>query len=96
MATPERWKGAAWWPTKGDPSFREYAGQSACTRCHAEIAASQQKTPMFGAARRPMDSKFLHAHQELPFSDETYSYVLSSGPKETKFSIKDQTKAQMA
>ena len=93
MATPERWKGATWWPTKGEPSFREYVGPSACTRCHAEIAATQQKTPMFNAARRPLDSKFLHAHPELAFSDETYRYILSAGPNETKFSIQDKTNA---
>ncbi|HMH08786.1 MAG TPA: multiheme c-type cytochrome [Terriglobales bacterium] len=91
MATPDRWKAAGWWPTKGTPSVREYVGPEACTRCHSEIAASQQKTPMFNAARLPSDSIPLRQHQKMSFSDETYNYVLLTGPTETRLSIKDKT-----
>jgi hypothetical protein len=87
MATPDRWQAAGWWPTKGTPSRREYVGPDACTRCHADIATSQQKTPMFNAARRASDSAPLRQHQKLLFSDETFNYVLSREPTETKFSV---------
>ncbi len=91
MATPDRWQAAGWWPTKGTPSFGEYVGPGACTKCHAEIAASQQKTPMFNAARFPSDLAHLQQRGRLSFSDETYDYILSPGPSETKISVKDKT-----
>ena len=91
IATPDRWQFAGWWPTKGTPSLREYVGPDACTRCHADIAASQQKTPMFNAARRPADSTRLRQHEKLSFSDETFNYVVLTGPAETTFSVKDKT-----
>jgi hypothetical protein len=91
MATPDRWKAAGWWPTKGTPSLREYVGPDACTRCHADIAASQQKTPMFNAARRPSDSPHLRQHPKMSFSDEKYDYTLLTDPAEARFSIKDTT-----
>src|SRR6266852_1359068 len=90
MATPDRWQAAGWWPTKGTPSLREYVGPGACTKCHAEIAASQQKTPMFNAARRPSDLPHLLRRGQLSFSDETYDYIISPGPTETNFSVKDK------
>src|SRR5260370_18812076 len=96
MATPDRWQAAGWWLTKGTPSLREYVGTGACTKCHAEIAASQQKTPMFNAARRPSDLPRLQQRGRLSFSDETYDYILSPGLSETKVSVKDKTTAVSA
>ena len=96
MATPDRWQVAGWWPTKGTPSLREYVGPGACTKCHAEIAASQQKTPMFNAARRPSDLPHLQQRGRLSFSDETYDYILLPGLSETKISVKDKTSAVSA
>ncbi len=96
MSTPDRWQGAGWWPTKGTPSIREYVGPGACTKCHGEIAASQQNTPMFNAARRPSDLKHLQQRGQLSFSDDVYDYLLSPGPNETKMSVKDKTSAVSA
>ena len=96
MATPDRWQLAGWWPTKGTPSLSEYVGPAACTKCHAEIAASQQKTPMFNAARRPSDLPLLQRRGRLSFSDESYDYILAPGPTETKFSVKDKTNSVSA
>jgi Cytochrome c554 and c-prime len=95
-ATPDRWQAAGWWPTKGTPSLREYVGPGACTKCHAEIAASQQKTPMFNAARRPADLPHLQQRGPLSFSDESYDYTFSPGPNETKISVKNKTSAVSA
>jgi len=36
--------------------MQEYVGPGACTRCHSEIAASQQKAPMFQAPQVARDS----------------------------------------
>ena len=80
MSTPDRWQAAGWWPTKGTPSLREYVGPGACAKCHAEIAALQQKTPMFNAARRPSDLPHLQQRGQLSFSDESYHYTFSQEP----------------
>ena len=96
LATPDRWQAAGWWPTKGTPSLREFVGPGACTKCHAEIAASQQKTPMFNAARRPSDLPRLQQRGRLSFSDETYDYIFLPGLSETKISVKDKTSAASA
>lgn len=96
LATPDRWQAAGWWPTKGTPSLREFVGPGACTKCHAEIAASQQKTPMFNAARRPSDLPRLQQRGRLSFSDEIYDYIFLPGLSETKISVKDKTSAVSA
>jgi hypothetical protein len=96
MSTPDRWQASGWWPTKGTPSLSEYVGPGACTKCHAEIAASQQKTPMFNAARRPSDLPRLQQRGRMSFSDDTYDYVFSPDPKETKISVKDKTSTASA
>ena len=89
QATPARWKQTGWWPTNGAPARNEYAGAETCSRCHAGIAATQRKTPMFSAASRPSESKLLLHHTRLPFSESDYSYVLSRQSNESRFLIKD-------
>jgi hypothetical protein len=91
MSTPDRWQAPGWWPTKGTPSLSEYVGPDACTKCHAEIATSQQKTPMFNAARRPSDLPRLQQRGRTSFSDESYDYTFSPDANETKISVKDKT-----
>ena len=51
---------------------------------------------MFNAARRPSDLPHLQQRGQLSFSDESYDYILSPGPTETKFSVKDKTNAVSA
>jgi hypothetical protein len=74
MATRDRWDAPGWWPTKGTPSMRDYVGPSACTPCHSEIAASQQRThaPSGALGPRFQDSAAGSRSQVL---DEVYNYV---------------------
>ena len=65
-----------WWPTKGSPGRDEYAGSAACTKCHAEKAASQTVTSMGRAAVRASDAEPLKNHPELSFSLTPYAYQL--------------------
>jgi len=96
QSTTDRWKEAAWWPTSGAPARGEYAGPETCTKCHAGIAATQRKTPMFSAASRPSQSELLLNHTALPFSESVYNYVLSRRPNESSFVIKDETRTMSA
>src|SRR2546425_11934804 len=54
MATADRVQGPGWWPTKAGPGHQEYAGPSACLRCHRGHPAAQASTAM--------------AHQGLDFT----------------------------
>lgn len=50
--TQDRVSNQHWWPTKGTPSFKAYAGESACGECHSNEFSSQVNTPMAQAAIR--------------------------------------------
>jgi hypothetical protein len=89
QATPARWRKGSWWPTNGAPARSEFAGAESCSQCHAGIAATQRKTPMFHAASRPSESDLLRRHTSLPFSEGEYSYALARGPEESRFVVKD-------
>jgi hypothetical protein len=89
QATPARWKETSWWPTNGAPARSEFAGAESCSKCHAGIAATQRKTPMFHAASRPSESELLRGHTSMPFSEGEYSYALSRRPEESRFVVKD-------
>src|SRR5215469_4376850 len=49
-ATEMRVLDPGWWPTKGTAARDEYAGSSACARCHRDKAESYASTPMAHAA----------------------------------------------
>ena len=91
QATSARTKDMSWWPTKGTAARVEYAGAESCTKCHVGIAGTQRMTPMFNAASRPSESELLRKHTAMPFSDSEYSYVLSRGPDESRFLVKNDT-----
>src|SRR5258708_24990309 len=91
QATTDRWSEMAWWPTNGAPARSEYAGPDSCYRCHAGIAATQRKTPMFHAASRPSESELLQQYADLYFLESGYSYSLSNRPSESKLLIKNET-----
>jgi hypothetical protein len=80
MATEDRVQLAGWWPTKGTAARGEFIGSEACTRCHAEKAASQKQTPMFHAAMKASDSEILHSHPDLRTKIGPYDYaIVASG-----------------
>jgi hypothetical protein len=90
MATTERWDAPGWWPTKGTPTKEEYVGPDACASCHAEIVASQQKTPMFQAAQLARNSSIPEQGHDLKFFDDAYSYVVSRAKDDVTFSVKSE------
>lgn len=90
-STPEHWKETGWWPTKGTAARSEFAGAETCAQCHAGIAESQRKTPMFSAASRPSSSPLLEHHTRLPFSDSAYDYLLLRDSAGFSFSVSDKS-----
>jgi Cytochrome c554 and c-prime len=50
--TRDRVNSQRWWPTKGTVPFAAFAGENACSTCHAGKVSSQATTPMAQAAVR--------------------------------------------
>jgi hypothetical protein len=74
--TELRVESSPWWPTKGSPDRKEYAGTAACARCHAQKFASQSLTSMAHASTRASSSELLRNHPQLGFSLGEYKYEL--------------------
>jgi len=88
MATADRVQLPGWWPTKGTPARNEYVGPAACTKCHAQKAASTQQTPMAHASMLTADSDILRVHSLLNAKIGPYSYELKT-EKSSTFSVTD-------
>src|SRR4029077_9679467 len=87
-----------WCPTKGSPGRDEYAGSAACTKCHAEKAASQTATSMGRAAVRASEAEPLKSHPDLSFSLTPYAYQLVTKNGQSVLSVSngvDQTTKQL-
>lgn len=56
-----------WWPTKGAPPRKAYAGSAVCEQCHAAISATYAETGMVQAAMLTSASQALQQHSSLSF-----------------------------
>jgi hypothetical protein len=82
-----------WWPTKGSPDRKEYAGSAACAKCHAEKFASQALTSMARTATRASDSQLLKSHPELRFDLAPYKYEQSTTNGQSLLSVSNGVEA---
>jgi hypothetical protein len=87
LTTPDRLENRGWWPTKGAPTTKEYAGEDACAKCHADIVATQHTTPMYHAGKRAANSSILAEHPDFNFHEGIYTYAIRSNT----FSVSDGT-----
>ena len=87
LATEQRIRSAAWWPTQSLPRREEYAGPAACAQCHSREAAVQETTPMAKTCVRAGNSKILEGHERLSFRLGQYDYVLTRGGGGNTFSV---------
>jgi hypothetical protein len=77
----------AWWPTKSASSLKNFVGTAECAKCHTQIAASQQTTPMAQAATPAANSEILHAHSDLTDQRAAYHYELSTSQNSSNFTV---------
>jgi Cytochrome c554 and c-prime len=88
LATEDRLRKNGWWPTKGSFRRSDFVGDAACARCHAEIAAVQEKTAMAQTATRAKDSALL-AKYPLNQKLGEYSYRASVEGQSANYSLDD-------
>jgi Cytochrome c554 and c-prime len=91
LTTEERMEGTGWWPTKGDPAAKEYAGEAACAKCHGDISTLQNTTPMYHAGTPASRSTILAQHPSLKFQEGPYSYSLAQTASGVTYSGSDGT-----
>lgn len=83
LSTAERVKKQGWWPTKGSPPRKEYAGAEACRSCHSEIAGTQKLTHMAQTAMPATQSGLLQDNAAIDYTQGPYQYHISKvGPDE--------------
>jgi hypothetical protein len=78
-----------WWPTKSAASLKNFVGTAECAKCHTQIAASQQTTPMAHAATPAANSEILQSHSDLTEQRAAYHYELSTTQQAVNFSVTD-------
>ena len=78
LPTAVRAQGPGWWPTKGEASREEYAGEAECGQCHGSKVASYRETAMSRASVHASDSDILRQHQRLAFRQGTVDYLLTT------------------
>jgi len=76
-----------WWPTKGSPERKEYAGSGSCTQCHAEKTASQVVTSMARAAVPAANAELLKNHPDLSLKLGPYTYELATKNGQSSLSV---------
>jgi cytochrome c554/c'-like protein len=72
LSTSEHVRKPGWWPTKGTFARQDFVGTDACSRCHADIVATQKDSAMARTATLAANSAILRAHsleqQRGPFT----------------------------
>ena len=93
MATQDRIKFSAWWPTKGTASREEYVGPAACATCHTAKSALQKTTPMAHASTEAANSEILRSHERLNFQAGPYRYEIASKSGNSDYSVHEGAKS---
>jgi hypothetical protein len=89
LPTEVRVKNPGWWPTKGEPARKEYAGSEACATCHASIAASYHTTAMAHAAAPAPSSEGLRKHNHLFVRSGPFRYDIRTDIAQSFLSVSE-------
>jgi hypothetical protein len=90
LATEDRLRKSAWWPTKGSFGRSDFVGDAACARCHADIVAVQKSSAMAQTATRAEDSELL-AKYPLTHNLGSFAYKAKRDGKTATYSVADGT-----
>jgi hypothetical protein len=93
MATLDRIKLSAWWPTKGAAPREEYIGPLACATCHSVKSALQKTTPMAHASTEAVNSEILRSHERLNFQSGPFRYEIASSAGGSVYSVHQAAKS---
>ncbi len=78
-----------WWPTKGAPSRKAYAGTAVCAQCHSDIAATYRETGMAHAAMPASESQLLQRNTSLALQLGLFIDKIVTTPSSSTFVVSD-------
>jgi hypothetical protein len=85
---PENFPRWDWQPTIAREGAT-YAGDAACTTCHAAEATTQPSTLMAKALRSPAESEVIRQHPRMTFQKDRYSYEIRREGSASVYSVSD-------
>ena len=89
LSTDDHLAEPGWWPRRTPDALNEFTGSSACAKCHAKKAATQEVTPMAGTLIHAADAEVLHAHAELVFRNGKYVYKIKTNGGKPELTVTD-------
>jgi len=87
LSTEEHVQSPGWWPTKGTAPRADFVGTAECAKCHEQIAATQQTTPMAHASTPAPKSDILKSHTHLSALRSDFHYDLAVSGETVNFSV---------
>jgi hypothetical protein len=95
LSTQDHVAGPGFWPTKGQDSFAEFAGEQSCAGCHVGIARSAIVSSMRRTAMHADAAEILKQHPHLEFRYLTDIFRIETTPDQQKiistYSVADGT-----
>src|SRR5882672_5000652 len=89
LSTIEHLAKPGFWPTQISKSSADFAGSSACAKCHPQIAASERSVPMALTVARAGDAEVLHSHAHLNFESGRYKYEIVTSAGGSTYTVTD-------
>lgn len=87
QTTDQRIHGSSWWPTKGSPSRKDYAGAETCARCHAREFAAQRQTSMAHASVAPPLASFTRPGVRLTLTSGSFTTSIQAGARGDTYAV---------
>ncbi len=87
LSTQDHVAAPGFWPTKSQPSRKDYAGPEACARCHAAKSAAQKETPMARGLMPATSAEILQSNPALTFSVGDFKYRIDASANQAEYSV---------
>lgn len=89
LSTDDHLAEPGWWPRRKPADLKEFAGNTACARCHSRITTSQETTPMARTLMRATDADVLRSHSDMSFRNGKYLYQVKAKDGATQLIVTD-------
>lgn len=89
LSTDDHLAEPGWWPRRKPADLKEFAGNTACARCHSRITTSQETTPMARTLMRAPDADVLRSHSDMSFRNGKYLYQVKPNDGATQLIVTD-------
>jgi hypothetical protein len=78
LSTEDHLAEPGFWPRQSHTSNEVFVGNQACAKCHANMVASQEMTPMAQTAMPASVAEILHGHPDMSFKPNQYTYRIQT------------------